>query len=202
MNRAFTSFGPLLAAVALGAATPAVAQPDYSRSGVYFGLGGTVGVYTSAEDQIERELAALGYFVNVDVDVPLGLNTRVGYRVLPWLAAEGEFEWLSEADVNVSGFGSLATLESWILTANAKAYPITGRFQPFGLLGIGYMNAELSALGFSQDEGGFAARFGGGVDYYITPNIVGSLDVSYVLPTGNIEDIDFVSIGWGFAYRF
>lgn len=51
-------------------------------------------------------------------------------------------------------------------------------------------------------ESGFAARFGGGIDIYITRNFYGALDASYVLPTGDVDDFDMVSIGWGFGYRF
>jgi hypothetical protein len=48
----------------------------------------------------------------------------------------------------------------------------------------------------------FAARFGGGLDFYVDPNIVITLDSSYVLPTGDAEDLDHVTISLGIQYRF
>ena len=47
-----------------------------------------------------------------------------------------------------------------------------------------------------------AARFGGGIDIYATENFAVSLNISYVLPTGDLKDLDYVSIAWGFQYRF
>jgi opacity protein-like surface antigen len=184
----------LPACLAFAAPGVAGAQPadDYARNGAYLGLAGSFGIYTKAEDELPGD---------ADVEEPLGLNARAGYRMHPHLAAEGEFEWLSEADVEISGF-DVGTIEAWTLTANGKAYPLTGRVQPFALIGLGAMLAEAEGGGGSEVESGFAARFGAGVDVYITRNFLAAFDVSYVLPTGDLEDFDYVSIGWGLGYRF
>jgi len=181
-NRAW--LGALFACVA--APTDADAQ-DYARNGPYLGLAGSVGIYTEADG-------------NVDVDEALGLNARAGYRLHPHFAVEGSFEWLSEADISVSG-SRVASLESFTGTANGKAFLLTGRVQPFALIGIGGMGITVDRGG-SGGESGFAARFGGGVDIYITENFLAAIDASYVLPTGDVDGADFVSIGWGFGYRF
>ena len=39
-------------------------------------------------------------------------------------------------------------------------------------------------------------------DVYITRNFYAAVDASYVLPTGDVDDFDLVSIGWGLGYRF
>jgi hypothetical protein len=57
----------------------------------------------------------------------------------------------------------------------------------------------LSASGRGTD---FAARFGGGIDLYATKHVVLSVEAEYVLPTGDVKDLDYISIGWGFQYRF
>ncbi len=49
---------------------------------------------------------------------------------------------------------------------------------------------------------GFAARFGGGIDIYATENFVVAFVVDYVFPAGDVKDLDYVSVGWGFQYRF
>jgi len=62
---------------------------------------------------------------------------------------------------------------------------------------------ELTDLGASTDRILWElARFGGGLDFYITESIVASAGVDYLLPTGDVEDLDYVSFGWGLQYRF
>jgi opacity protein-like surface antigen len=48
----------------------------------------------------------------------------------------------------------------------------------------------------------FAMRFGGGLEFYATKHIVLTLDTDYVLPFGDLENLDYVTIGWGLQYRF
>lgn len=191
MQRTRVWLPALLACLALASSTAARAQGDYARTGPYLGLAGSLGIYTEEDDLVG----------SADIEEPLGLNARVGYRAHPHFAAEAEFEWLSEADVEVGG-SDVATIESWIFTANGKGYLLTGRVQPYGLVGLGGMVSEVDGGGFSDTEGDFAARLGGGVDIYITPNILGNLGVTYVIPTDDLDDFNFVSIGWGFGYRF
>lgn len=186
--------------VCFGGVTRASAQDDFAREGVYVGVAGTFATYTSAEDELDDA------GVDADVDEALGLNARLGYRLHPNFAVEGEFEWLSEADIDVSPFGDIATIESFVLTLNGKLYVLTGRVQPFLLAGVGYMQGEIedsvAGVDVSQEEESFAARVGGGLDIYITPNIAANLGLSYVIPTDDLEDVDFLSFGWGLIYRF
>jgi opacity protein-like surface antigen len=197
--RSFTAF------LALFWALPAAAQvDDYARNGPYLGLAGTWATYLSAEDQELLDLLSqLGY--GVDVDDPLGLNARAGYRFHPHFAGELEFEWLSEADVEVSPVGTPFTLESFAFSANGKGYLLPGRFQPFALIGLGLLHTELGdevGVGFEDDATEFAARFGAGFDFYLTRNFLASLDFAYVLPTDDLDDLDYIRFGWGFGYRF
>src|SRR5262245_61733270 len=71
---------------------------DYQRSGPYIGVAGTGAVYTRADHELERD-----GLVSVDLENPLGVNARAGYRLFPALAAEVEFEWVSKADIEASG---------------------------------------------------------------------------------------------------
>ena len=111
---------------------------------------------------------------------------------------------LPQADVDIDGLGKIAEIQTWALTGNAKVFVLTGRTQPYALIGIGVLEAELEFVGagLSQTESGFAVRFGGGLDFYITENVVASAGVDYVLPTGDVEDLDYVSFGAGIQYRF
>ena len=73
------------------------------------------------------------------------------------------------------------------------------------LVGIGVLKGELSGLGgldVSTSETGFAARFGGGVDIYFSEHFAAVLDLTYVLGTGDVDQLDYVSFGWGLMLQF
>jgi hypothetical protein len=45
-------------------------------------------------------------------------------------------------------------------------------------------------------------RFGGGIDLYATENVVVRGEANYVLPTGSLHDLKYLSIGMGVHWRF
>jgi len=203
----FRRISVVVAILMVSGTTAQAEDDDYARSGPYIGAAGTWAIWTQAEDELEDE-----GLVSVDVENPLGVNARAGYRMHPYLAAEMQFEWLSESNIEASGL-DIAGLDSWVLTANAKGYILTllmndfgiARVQPFALVGVGMMQSEFDdkvGLDISDKDESFAARFGGGIDLYITPNILGSVDVTYVLPGQDLFGLDYVSFGWGLQYRF
>ena len=179
------------------AGLPALADTEYTRPGGYIGLGGSFVIDSSAISDLTEN--------------SMGITTRLGYRFTPNIALEGQFEWVDGFDITVAGV-DVGRLESWSLTGNLKGLLMTGRIQPFGLIGMGVMRTRFVDFGaglpapFDQysnvTSSGFAMRFGGGVEFYATRNIVVSLDGSYVLPTGNVQDLDYGSIGFGAQWRF
>jgi opacity protein-like surface antigen len=172
----------------------------WAQPGFYAGLAGDLAFGTGIEDELE-DLSG----VPVDVDPSLGLNARAGYRFHPHFAVEGHYEWTSGFDVGASGGPDVLELEGHAFTADAKGYLTTGRWQPFALVGLGFLYGELSdkvGAGFSADETAFAARFGAGFDTYLTENLAVTLDASYVVPTDDLDGFDYVSFGWGFQYHF
>lgn len=175
----------------LSLALPASAQ-DFARNGFYAGGDLLGGHYTDEPS-------------GVDVDTAFGFDLYAGFRVHPNFAFEGEFEMLPDADVEVSGFGDVADLQTWTLTANSKLFFVTGRVQPHLKFGMGIMNAELDAdggAGGDEDDTAFTVKFGGGLDYYLTGNVVLSAGLDYVIPTGDLDDLDYLSFGGGAQYRF
>ncbi len=194
------------AVLAESAPANAAAQDDaFDRNGIYLGVGLAGGVYTEVKDDLEKaSLAALGYVIPVDVEVPPGLDARVGYRFHPRLAGEVQLQWFPKADIEFADIKALK-LETLTLTANAKGYLLTGRVQPFLLVGAGLMHFEVKdrlGLGLSTKAEDFAARFGGGVDFYLNRNLVFAFDTSYVLPTDDLDGLDHVSFSLGLQYRF
>jgi len=181
-------------------------QPEqpFAHTGVYLGLSIAVVGYTQVEDDLEDMLAAIGYVIEVDAWAGVGPDARLGYRLHPRLAAEIQFQYASPSKIEFENV-KVMEIENWILTGNVKGYILTGRIQPFLLAGVGMMHFEVQdkvGLGANEDGRDLAARFGVGADFYIVPSLLVSLDVDYVLPTGDVEDLDYVAGSLGFQYRF
>ncbi|MFN2427353.1 MAG: outer membrane beta-barrel protein [Candidatus Binatia bacterium] len=137
-----------------------------------------------------------------DADNAWGYNIRGGRRINEMFAVEAEWEHpvdkFDDANV-VDGFGRLnGDFDVWNITANGKFYPIQGRFQPYALVGAGYGQADLP----HDDNGGFVARFGIGLDVLIMDNFGISSEVGYVLGTGALSDYDQIPISLGLFYNF
>ncbi len=200
-------------------------EDGYARRGWLVGAGGSYAMETF-EDDVESEFqSVLGSTVSFSADDSFGVNGRVGYRCHQRFSVEVEVEWLdgSEADISdttlVKAFP--VDVEPWVYTVNTKGYLLTGRYQPFLLLGVGVMTAS-SELGFTQgvvadvqycvlsdlclyesvDKIEFAMRFGAGIDLYATKHVVVSAEVDYVFPFGDLENFNYVSFGLGLQYRF
>jgi opacity protein-like surface antigen len=188
---------------------------DFARRGWLVGVAGSY-AFETFEDEAERDFQkVLGPAVNLSTDDSPGFNGHVGYRCHRRFAAEVETEWLHgfDADLTQPGVDQLAKVEydPIVVTANVKGYLLTGRYQPFLLVGAGAMTAETKirnpvGLAFtgidSESDNAFAMRFGGGIDVYATKNVAVTVDVDYVLPFGNLDSLDYVTIGWGLKYRF
>jgi len=197
----------LLAAACLlvWAASASARNDDFDRTGFTVGLAGTY-AFDMFEGDLEDALAdEVTGPTRVDVDGGWGLNASVGYRFHRYVSAEAEVEWISSFDtkLSASGLGGSARVdvEPVVVTANAKGYPLTGRFQPFVLAGLGVMTVEVSESD-SVRLTDFAMRFGGGIDIYLDDTFAVSIGADYVLPFGEVKDLDYVSLKWGIEYRF
>ena len=89
-------------------------------------------------------------------------------------------------------------------SGNLKAYLCDCRFQPFALVGIGlsWASVDVPFLCLAPSATEFAARFGGGFDFYLTENWSLSTTGSYVPNTGSVDGFDWISLVMGAQYRF
>jgi outer membrane protein W len=168
--------------------------------------------------------------VPIKADASLGVNARAGYRFHPRFAAEAHLEYLSGSEIAADTFRwqtDIVKLSALTLTADFKAYLSTGIVQPFAIIGAGWMktygkDTRLDPLKhfptdnpnrlipiadeIDVDDSGFVGRFGGGLDIYLTRHASLGASASYVLPFGGSWDSGFdynyISIDWGFQYRF
>ena len=53
-----------------------------------------------------------------------------------------------------------------------------------------------------EDDGGFAVKIGGGVDFYINERLGLLFEVAYNIGTGDLDDFNYTGLGWGAFYRF
>jgi opacity protein-like surface antigen len=171
--------------------------PDYSRTGVYIGAEGVVGVASKIEDGVQHATGLKGR-----VDAAFGVNGRIGYRLHPRVAVEGEFEWIDGFDFTVENNKKKVRGDTWFASGNVKGYVMTGRFQPFVLVGAGFYHAKYDVLGSRVSGGDAALRAGLGFDAYLTEHVAIAFDAQYVLPFGEVDDLDYTSVGAGLQYRF
>lgn len=210
--------GPMAAfAQAADPGAAAAEEESYGRDGLYVGASLAGVGYMGIAGEINRQVRNFtGDVTEAKTENTAGVNFRVGYRMHPRFATELQWEWLVPSDVQVklqqSGSGQFITddgafeLRTWVVTANLKGYLLTrGNLQPFLLLGGGIIGGHLDGreiYGFDADGLSFLGRMGGGLDFYITPHIVTTLDLTYVLPTGTLSDFTYVTGGLGLQYRF
>ena len=163
---------------------------DANRPGAYLGLAGTWGHEEFGDSN------------DVSINDSIGFNARGGYRFFGWLSPEVQGEWLSNFSVD---FGSEhGNVEMHLIGGNLRLNLPTGLIQPYALLGGGWMHAELSGAsapsGYEGD--GAFARLGGGMEFSPWPWLAIDLGIAYVLPTGDVDNLDYLSITWGGLYRF
>jgi opacity protein-like surface antigen len=167
---------------------------DYARLGPYLGVGGNYAIQLF-------DKAGPGNVSNTG-----GVHVRAGYRFHPNIAVEVLYEWMSEFDNDSHtpvGPKNTDHFDAWSVSGNLKGYFLTGRWQPYAVIGVGYLDVNGHGVPHSADtSGGADMRFGLGMDGYITEHIAIGPEVAYVLPFGSVENFDMVTVALGLRYRF
>lgn len=194
----------LLALVAVAmSASSALAQIDYkySRTGFYLTAQGTNNI-SGFRGNPESGV------VSMDTDHAMGASGTFGYRINDIFAAELQGDWESGWSVDVGPDKESEDILGGAVTANVRGYLATEKVQPYGLLGLGIGFFEIhhnNLPKLKKAQADLVLRFGGGVDFWFTDTVGATLDASYVWPTGasgNIDDLDYFRIGWGFVIKF
>ena len=178
---------------------------DYNRLGGYLQVAG-VGSYSSRYN-----------------DGGGGLSLRTGNRFHRSFAIEFQYEWVTGLEPS-----PMFDLSSHQITFNFRLYPFAGGdeglfgelaggvIQPYALtgIGVGIFDADPNRPGDIGFGVGFVARFGIGVDFYVSENIALSPEVTYALSTGgtrsaifadgrlDVDDFDLLQLSFNIAYRF
>jgi opacity protein-like surface antigen len=195
-------------------------KPGFARAGVYLGISAAYGI-NFFDDRIQ-DLIGIDEVVPLELGSTPGLNARLGARFFKIIALEAEYEWFQGFDVTyvdpLIGRLELGKISNHTLTGNLKLFLPTWRVQPYIMAGAGatWWKAEGEILSrvLGSSGTGFAARAGGGIELYITRQLVFDVEVTAVIMTKDIQTRDifaqpttldrlyYVSTSAGFAYRF
>lgn len=171
----------------------------YEYTGPYMQLGAAIG-RIDFDDRGSR---------NVDNDASGGFILTGGYRVLPWLAAEGNFTFLGgEQNVEVGNIDRDSHF--FAFTFGPKVYPL-GAFetdaiphflQPYGLVQIGGGEIEVDGSGGTGfDRGTFVARFLLGFDVWASDHVGFFVEGGgHVIEDGRADGAGIFTVGG--QYRF
>lgn len=172
------------------------AKTGPAETGFYFGGGGSYAWENFDTDDLED----LG--LDADIDDAWGLNAFAGYRIMRYLAVEGNFNWYDDFDANALGVDF--QIKIWTLLLDLKAmYPVyNDRLVPYLRLGGGYMDAEVEILNLSEEEEDFAFNLGAGLDYYVMRQVSLGLDGKYVWGTGDLDELEYFVGTINVAFHF
>jgi opacity protein-like surface antigen len=162
------------------------AQPDYTRQGPYAVVAGTY-----ANDDFHNRFGG-------EHDGSLGFNLRAGYRFLPRLAVELEFERLSEFE---GDGGNPLNLKAWNTSVNGKTFLGTGRAQGYFIGGIGAIHVESTGTDDDLEETEFGAKAGAGVEFHLNEHIALAAEARYTFATDKLDDFKYTSVSWGVTLR-
>jgi hypothetical protein len=191
--------GVLLGAMAASAAAQNLATEPaqgehasatpYARDGAYLALGGHAAIEnfdppSPASRPTERWSG--------------GLSARAGIRTHPHMAGELVFDWVSPWSTEGGD------LTSYLITGNVKFNFLTGRIQPYAILGIGvYILVQDFDTGGSSTSVPPGGRFGAGIDYYIDEHVVVNFEGVYVPPLDSrADDFPYALLQGNLMYRF
>ena len=196
---AVASFLSVLA-LGLSGGNPVRASAEIGSAGPYVAISGVMAFLLSVDES--------AHDAGLDAEAGLsgGLGVRGGYRLGQWLSAEGELEWIRH-EVDLSGGPVSVNVEgdTYSLTGGAKLHLVSwenGEF--YASSGVGFMLFDPGEeTPFTPgDETSFVARFGAGVDIYTDGSMGVSVGATYVLPTGGLDELDYVGAQVGVFFRF
>ena len=191
---------------------------NFSSPGGYFIFSGLTGFENFQNTGVD------------DFEDAWGIGIRIGHRFNEHWSLEGDLGMidgfdatvdLSKVDPGLSG-SEKVTLDTMILTANLKAHWPLGRFDPYALVGAGFMHTNVrtayptgyvcwpgyygwyctGAYSIIDDAIEFVTKFGFGTDIHINDRWAISLDLSYVVPYSDLSDLTYTSFSWGFRHAF
>lgn len=171
----------ILALLSISVLPACILPTRFSEPGFYVG-GSLTGAMENFDNSVSKEDATTG-----------GVALKGGYRIIPWLSAELDYEYLDEFDIKTT------KIEMQTLTLQGKFNPLAGRFQPYGMVGLGYGWADAQHGGSESDA---LWRAGLGIDVYIIQMLAIFGEIAYTAPQGDLEDFPYATANIGVLLKF
>jgi hypothetical protein len=215
----------LLLGPTASSAEPEPVAPDFSGRGAYARLGFEIGVPNFSDvRQLNRELATgtgpppppgtTLFDREYGLSNFAGVGFAIGYRLHRRVALEGALTWMGGQLYADSVDGSVpsdpvvvsekrADLGHLWVGVNGKVFILTGRVQPFAIVGFGMLRVDRVARGGQPVVStGVGGRFGGGFDVYLTRSLAVDASLTYDLGMGATEGTDQATFALSLLYRF
>jgi hypothetical protein len=217
---------------------------DFDRRGFFIGAGaGFAGENFSRRpvndiadifsNQPRLAVTYTGPDTVAQADNSWSVKGRGGYRCHSRYSVGATFEYFGGFDTQWSGPLGMGSddIDIFVTTVDIKTYLLTGRYQPYLLLGGGTINVSTKVtnrtgvtgvtegpvppdnappplfpmfgpVNQSRSYTDFVFRFGGGFDIYATDHIVVNFDANYLAPMGDASGVGMFTVGGGIEYRF
>ena len=178
---------------------------DFECPRFYFGLGP---LYAFEHFHTASHVFTGGTGTAVGADDSYGAEGRLGYRIHEHVALEAQAQYYGRADINAhppTGTTNVGSFEGVSATGNVKLYPITGRFQPYVLGGIGLLWAHIDNDLPGARRGNLtelAGRGGLGLDVYLNEHVALNVEGSYLAPASNLKQFPLAAVSSGLQVHF
>ncbi len=217
------------------------ASEGFDRRGFFLGVGGGFAGENFTDKPVKNVADIFSNQPQLDVPILAGPDPtataddswsvygRAGYRCHPRYSVGATLEGFGGFDTQWTGV--LGTggddIDIFAATVDIKGYLLTGRYQPYLLLGGGTMKIStkvtnptgivgtvpngapppdnLAIIGpktQSEKFTDFVVRLGGGLDVYTTEHVVVNIGATYLFPLGEVSDVEMFTVGAGIEYRF
>jgi hypothetical protein len=150
-----------------------------------------------------------------DVDSAAYVGGSLSYGVQDWLALGAEAGWaqFGESAPGINLDENAVPIFGDIIFR----YPTSSEWKPYAIIGLGVIvwNIDSNISGLNVDvDTAFAAKFGGGVDYFMNDNWALNFEFSYVTSSADATatfngatatasgDTDYWMVGGGVKYLF
>jgi opacity protein-like surface antigen len=138
-----------------------------------------------------------------------GYDLRGGYGVHEMVDLEIQWQSLlsfSRDSVDPITGNNDPALEARMLSFNGRFSPLTGRFQPYAMMGMGWFNVQADRSNNQEHKSSFAMRFGLGLATFFTERLGFNVEAGYILPLsgdlGGGDSFDLVPFTFSFFYCF
>ena len=184
---------------------PEEPEKTWGNKGFYGIIGGTY----AAEDlsNVKNDIKHQQGFTDQSIDFSNsgGFNLRAGYRWYTHLATELEYEWVDKFKLGHTTEANAKLQDIWHLTANAKAFLSTGRFEPYLMLGLGYYRvgstSEQHVRVSLPGTGNFGMKGGGGIEFFIMEHLAVDTEITYNFGEDSLADLRYTSFAFNLMYQ-